>query len=296
MENAIRGSLSTLGILLTFGRFILTAIYLRSTTSLTTARTPMGTVDFPLIDMANHCHTELAYATLTAEQTQKLIEKCRKENATVTSAISSAILCAASTMVPANSKSEDTVLNFAIGADTRRRCAPSVANHDLSYHAAGMMLFVVPTKDVPTTPVKMLFVVPTKDVPTTPVKMWQLATTLGRHIQTSVDAGQVLSTGLIMGKVYDKTLGASDVSDLPTCGISSWGVLPFHEQYGKWKLAAMTPFANMIRGPWPFALLQTVNGVLTITITGADPVVPRTVTESLRDGTLHNLKQMIDVQ
>lgn len=279
MENAIRGSLSTLGILLTFGRFILTAIYLRSTTSLTTARIPLGTVDFPLIDMANHCHTELAYATLTAEQTQKFIEKCREENATVTSAVSSAILCAASTIVLTHSNSEDTVLNFAIGADTRRRCAPSVANHDLSYHAAGMMLFVVPTKNV------------TK----TPVKMWQLATTLGRHIQTSVDAGQVLATGLIMGKVYDKILGATDVSELPTCGISSWGVLPFLEQYGKWKFTAMTPFANMIRGPWPFALLQTVNGVLTITITGADPVIPRTITESLRDGTLLNLKQMIDV-
>ena len=130
MEDAIRGSLSALRIFLTFGRFIFTAIYSRLTTSFTTDRTPLGDVDFPITNMANHCHTELAYGTLNEEQIQRLIEKCRQENATVTLAVSSAILCAASTMVPTNNNREDTVLNFAIGADTRRRCVPPVANHE----------------------------------------------------------------------------------------------------------------------------------------------------------------------
>jgi hypothetical protein len=279
MEEAIRNSLSTFGRFLTLGRFFFTAIYQRSTTSRATARIPLGTVDFPLTEMSDHCHTEHAYGILNVEETQKLKEKCRQENITVTSAVSSAVLSAASTLITTNNNNDATAMTFSVGADARRRCVPPVANHDLAYHVSGIIPFSVPTKDVPTTP----------------TDMWQLARTFGQYMQTSVDAGQVLACGLIMGKIFGRTISTPDSPELPTCGISSWGVLPFQEQYDKWKLRAMTPFVNMIQVPVPFTMLQSVNGVLTFTVAGAEPVIPRATIASLCDGAMQRLKQMIEV-
>lgn len=276
METAIQRSLSTVSKVITLGRFIFGALYLRATNRQTIARIPVASVDFPLAEMADYCHTEACYTILNKEETQKLVEKCRREGVTVTSAVSTAIICTASTLVNFE-ENQPTALHFSIGADTRRRCIPPVPNHDLSFHVSGMMSFILPTIDVPTT---------TAD-------MWQLAQTFGRHMKTCIDAGQVLALGMIMGKIFQKTLGPPNFAELPTCGISSWGVLPFHEQYGQWKLTAMTPFVNMIRGMMPFMTIQTVNGILTIMYVGTDPTVPLSILESLRDGTTQKLYQMI---
>jgi hypothetical protein len=277
MEMAIQRSLSMLSRLTTLGRFIFAAMYFRATNMWTTARIPVANVDFPLIDMGDYCHTEASYGILNKDETQKLVEKCRREGVTVTSAVCSAILCVASTLV--NSKEDQlTALNFAIGADTRRRCVPPVPNHDLSYHVSGIMSFITPTRDIPTTS----------------EGMWQLAKAVGQHIKTSIDAGQILALGMIMGKIFEKTLGPPNFAELPTCGISSWDVLPFREQYGRWELVAMAPFVNMIRGVMPFTVIQTVNGILTILYVGNDPIIPLSLVESLRDGTMQKLHQMID--
>jgi hypothetical protein len=236
----------------------------------------VANVDFPLAEMANYCHTEACYSILNKEETQKLVERCRQEGVTVTSAVSTAILCTASTLVKSE-ENQPTALHFSIGADTRRRCIPPVPNHDLGFHVSGIMSFILPTRDVPTT---------TAD-------MWQLAQAFGQHTKTCIDAGQVLALAMIMGKIFEKTLGPPNFAELPTCGISSWGILPFQEQYGQWKLTAMTPFVNMIQGVMPFMTIQTVNGILTIMFVGNDPTVPLSILESLRDGTTHKLHQMI---
>ncbi|CAF1564865.1 unnamed protein product [Rotaria magnacalcarata] len=277
MEAAIQRSLSIVGRMIALGKFIFTTFYMRLTNTQSIARIPLGNVDFPLTDMCDFCHTESCYAMLNKEETQMLVEKCRSEGVTVTSAVSSAVLCAASTLV----KSEEdhpTALRFSIGADTRRRCVPPISNHDLSYHVSGIMPFILSIRDIPTT---------SKD-------MWQLATVIGDFIKTSVDAGQILALGLIMGRIFQKTLGPPDFSVLPTSAISSWGVLPFSEDYGRWKLVEMTPFVNMILGAMPLTILQNVNGILTIMQIGADPLVPKNILESFCDGTMQKLHQMIE--
>ena len=256
MEMAIQRSLSKLSKLVTFGRFIFAALYLRATNTWPIARIPVAIVDFPLADMADYCHTEAAYGMLNKEQTHKLVEKCRREGVTVTSAVSSAILCVVSTLVKSE-ETQPTVLHFSIGADSRRRCIPPVPNHDLSYHVSGMMSFLTPTRDIPTTS----------------EGVWQLAKAFGHHMKTCIDAGQILALGMIMGTIFQKTLGPPNFAELPTCGISSWGILPFREEYGPWKLVTMTPFVNMIRGVMPFTTIQTVNGILTIMYVGTDPLI-----------------------
>ncbi len=277
MESAIQNSFSLISKVLTFGRFILAALYFRATNMWTIARIPMIDATFPLINMADHCHTEACYSTLNKEETQKLSEKCRREGVTVTAAISSAILCATSTLVNSD-EDRPTALHFSIGADTRRRCVPPVPNHDLSYHVSGVMSFVTPTRDIPTTS----------------EGVWQLAKTFGQHIKTCIDASQILASGMIMGKIFQKTLGPPTFADLPTCGISSWGILPFSEQYGPWKLVAMTPFVNIIRALLPFTIIQTVNGILTIAYVGAGPIIQLSILEKLRDGTIQKLYQMLE--
>jgi hypothetical protein len=277
MEAAIRRTLSLVSRLTILGRFIFGALYLRATNTWPIARISVANVDFPLTDMAAYCHTEASYGMLTKEETQKLVEKCRQESVTVTSAVSSAVLCAASTLVNSE-EGQPTALHFAIGADTRRRCVPPIPNYDLSYHVSGIMSFIMPTTDIPTT---------SKGI-------WQLAKAFGNHIKTSIDAGQILAVGMIMGKIFQKTLGPPNLAELPTCGISSWGVLPFHEQYGQWKLVGMTPFVNMIQAVMPFTTIQTVNGILTIMYVGTDPIIPLSVLEKLRDSTMQKLHQMIE--
>jgi hypothetical protein len=124
--------------------------------------------------------------------------------------------------------------------------------------------------------------------------MWQLVKTFGQHVKTCIDASQILAIGMIMGKIFQKTLGPPTFADLPTCGISSWGVLPFSEQYGPWKLVAMTPFVNTIRALLPFTIIQTVNGILTIAYVGAGPIIQLSILEKLRDGTIQKLYQMLE--
>lgn len=243
---------------------------------LKTAKIPLNDVDFPLADIETHCHTELSYAILNKENTQKLIENCRQVGVTVTSAVCSALLYAFSTSI---NKEDDqpSALTFSIGADTRRRCMPPIPNNMLSYHVSGLLPYVLPTNNVPTTS----------------EGMWQLAKDFGQHLQTCIDAGQVLALGLFMGKMYEKTLSSNDTNTLPTSGVSSWGILPFQEQYNQWKLEAMTPFVNSIRMLMPFTTIQTVNGILTIMFVGNDPFIPLNILEKLRDDTLQKLHEMI---
>ncbi|CAF4740973.1 unnamed protein product [Rotaria socialis] len=235
MEAAIQRSLSTWGRLVTFGKFILAAMYWRVTRTQTIARIPLAQVDFSLIDMAN------------------------------------------STLVNVDD-AEATQLVVAIAADTRRRCVPTIPNHDLSYHVSGTMAFTIPTRDTPTT-----F-----------LGMWQLASAFGHHVKTSIDAGQTLALGMIMGKIYEKNLDPPNLAQVPTFGISNWGVLPYCKQYGNWELIATIPFGNLIRAPMPFALIQTVNGVLTVVFVGSVPIFPLDNLENLRNGTLEKLRLMIE--
>jgi len=277
METAIQGSLSMVNRVIKLGRLMLGFMYLRTTNRQPIARIPIANVDFPLTDMVEHCHTEICYGILNKEETQKLVEKCRREGVTVTSAVSSAILCAASRLVESE-ESRPTALHCAIGVDVRRRCVPPIPNHDLSCLASVMMSFITPTSDIPTTS----------------EGMWQLARAFKQHMKTCIDAGQILAIGMILGKILQKSLGPPNFAELPTCGVSSWGVLSFREQYERWKLVSMTPFMNMIREVMSFITIQTVNGVLTIMYMGTDPVIPLSVLERLRDDTMQCLHQMIE--
>ncbi|UJR23820.1 hypothetical protein I4U23_026796 [Adineta vaga] len=277
METAIQNSLSMFGRVLSLTRFIVSMIYIRSTNRLSFARIPLATIDFPLSDLVNHSHTEMCYSSLNKEDTQKLVEKCRQKGVTVTSAVSAAILCALSTLAKSE-ENQTTLLNFSIGADTRRRCIPPIPNHELRYHVSGIMSFTLPTSDIPNT---------TEDT-------WELAKNFAQHMKSCVDVGQTLALGLIMGKLYQKTLAEINLKELPTSGVSSWGVLPFNEQYGQWKLMGMTPFVNMNRGAMPFTTIQTVNGILSVMYVGTDPVIPMNILESLRDYTTKRLDQMIN--
>jgi hypothetical protein len=277
METAVQRSLSAFGKLITFSKLIFAMLYWRATSARTIARIPLTNVDFPLNDMAKHCHTEAAYGSLNKEETQKLVEKCHREGVTMTSAISSAILSVASTLVSVGGD-QATQLMLAIAADSRRRCIPPVPNHDLSYQVSGVMSFTMSPRDMPTTP----------------EGMWQLARTFGNHVKTSIGAGQILALGMIMGKIYQKNLGPVNVVEMPTSGISNWGALPFRERYGRWELVTMTPSGTMTRLAMPMTLVQTVNGVLTIAHVAAAPVISTSMLENLRDGTIHNLHRMIE--
>ncbi|UJR11506.1 hypothetical protein I4U23_015687 [Adineta vaga] len=252
MEDAVRRSYSTWNRVFTFSKSLVAILRWRVINRRRTARLPLAAVDFPLADMAKHSYTDSFYGRLNKQQTKKLMEKCRQESVTVTSAVSTAILCSASTLVSVDNNQE-TQLVLAIAADTRRRYVPPMPNHDLSYQVSGTMAYALPTNNTPTVP----------------QGMWQLAKVFGHHVKASVDAGQTLALAMIMGILYQKSLGPPNLAAVPTCGISNWGLLPFQERYGQWELTEMTPFVNMIRAPMPFLLVQTVNGVLTIGCNGS---------------------------
>ena len=123
--------------------------------------------------------------------------------------------------------------------------------------------------------------------------MWQLAKIVGHYLKKSIDAGQMFAISMLLGRIYGKVLGPPNFAQLPTCSTSSWGILPFREQYKQCKLVRMTPFMNMIRGVMPFITMQTVNNILTIMYVGTDPVIPLNILENLRDGTTHKLHKMM---
>ena len=277
MEEAVRRSLSTWSRVVLFSKSLFAMIRWSAINNRPIARIPLNTVDFPLNDMAKYCFTSTFYGQLNKEQTQTLLDKCRRENVTVNSAVSIAILCSSS-MLLVPDKNQETQIVLAIAADTRRRCVPPISNHDLSYQVSGTMAFALPTKNTPTTP----------------QSMWELAKVFGHHVKTSIDAGQTLALAMIIGKLYQKNLGPLNLRLAPTCGISNWGSLPFHEQYGKWELIDMIPLINIIRAPMPFVIIQTVNGKLTISSNGSVPIIPLNALENLYNGTMHNLYQMIE--
>ena len=151
MEKAIHGTLSAWGRLRAFSKFIYTVLHLQITTSSPIAIIPLGKIDFPLADMVKHCHTEFFHGSLNKEETCKLIDKCHQEEVSVTSAVSSAILCATATLLSASDDGRERRLLLAIPADTRRRCIPIIPNHDLSYQVSGIIGFSIPLRDTPTT-------------------------------------------------------------------------------------------------------------------------------------------------
>ncbi|CAF3442727.1 unnamed protein product [Rotaria socialis] len=277
MEDAVWKSLSIINRYITLGRFIFSTVYTNITSKLGTARIPLGNIDFPVDDMDKHCHTELVYGILNKQMTAKFIAKCRQEKVTVTAAVISAILSAASSLIPTDS-TQDTLLKIILGADTRRRCIPPIPSRDLSFHMSSMALFSVTTSTVPKT----------SD------GLWQLARTVGHHVKKCIDAGQVLAFGMIQAKICEQSLGPIHFPQMPTYSISSWGLLPFVEYYGQWKLTRMSPFVNLVRGPLPFTTIQTVNGVLTMMFSGSNPLIASHTLAALRDRSMDSLQQMIN--
>jgi len=277
MEKAIQRSLSIVNRGLSVSKVMIQMLYVMLKNRSRITKIPLADVDFPLIELADHGHSEASYGILNKEETQKLINKCRQEGVTVTSAISSALLYAFSTLVN-REHAERSVLQFGIVADPRRRYTPPIPNHDLCIHMSSIMFFILPTRDVPTTC----------------AEMWQLARRLGEHTRRCVAANQILASGIFVGKFYSKLLDSTTVPDFGTCSMSSWGVLPFREQYGPWKFEGMTPILNMTQSFMPFITIQTVNGILTIMFGGNDPILPLNVLEPLRDCTIKKLHEMTE--
>ena len=273
MEKAIKGSLSRWDRVATFSKFIANGLYKYVTVGRRIARVPFAKVDFALDDMAEYNHSDFFCESLTKEETQKLFENCHREGVTVTSAISSAILCAVSTLV--DNKSGNLV--YAIAADVRRRYIPPMPNYLLSCQIAAVDPFSMAVSDVPTMP---------QDT-------WKLAKIVGEHIKTSINAGRIFGAGMIMGKVYERSLGPVNLSGCPTCGISNWGLLSFQERYGKWKLTGMTYFGNVVRLPMPMAVVYTVNGVLSIAYSMPIPIFSSSTLEKLHNGTMENVRQLL---
>ncbi|CAF4184276.1 unnamed protein product, partial [Adineta steineri] len=172
--------------------------------------------------------------------TTKLLARCRKEGVTVTPAVISAVLSATASLVPVKD-GQDTMMNIALSADARRRYVSPVPNHDMAYHASGIAPFGLHVSAAPKTP---------KD-------LWQLARIYAQHMNACVNAGQILANPLIAGKVLEKLMGSVKMAYIPTYFMSSWGVLPFVEQYGPWQLTAMTPCFNARRWPAPSTMVQT---------------------------------------
>ncbi|UJR19412.1 hypothetical protein I4U23_022542 [Adineta vaga] len=277
MEAAVRRTLSKWNRVRTYGRFIPMALYWRATSCRHTARIPLTLVHDSITEMAKNCHTEVFYGRLNADATRDLLEKCRSEGVTMTSAISSAVLCAISKLV--NTKKEhDAQLVLALTANTRQRCNPQIPNHDLSFHASATMAFTMPKREIPTT----------SD------GMWKLAMRFGTHLKNSLDAGHIHVLAMMLGRLYQKNIHQPNFAEVPTCIISNWGRLPFQEQYGQWKLVDTTPFLNLILTVMPYIFVQTVNGSLTIGIMGSVPTMPSDVLEDLCNGTIRNLLLMIE--
>ncbi|CAF3808615.1 unnamed protein product [Rotaria sp. Silwood1] len=278
METAIRTSLSRSNRTLSLVKLIIRALSTRVTTSRSKiAKIPLGNVDIALGDMANLCHTETCYAILNKEQTQQLIDKCRQEKVTITSTVCSAILCAINALINADGQAESSLMELSMTADTRRRYVPPIGNHDLCNHVSSMIPFVVSTRD-------ML---------TRYTDLWQLARTFGGHTKKCIDDNQILALGIIIGRMFSKSLNSPKAADFPTCGISSWGILTFDEQYGQWKFEGMTPIINMVQGFMPFITIQTVNGILSIMFSGPHPVIPFNVLEQLRQSTIDKLLSLL---
>ena len=273
MEDAVQGSQSKWNAFIATTKFILQALVWRATSGRFIARISAENIDFPLDDMAKHCHTESFYGSLDKNETAKLIEKCHREGVTMTSAISSANLCATATL----KGSSTAKLTCIFAADTRRRCLPPVPNHDLSYQVSGILAFAVSANEIPTTS----------------TGVWQLAKMVRDHLRSSIDAGQILTAGKFFGKAFEKGLKSINLAENPTCVCTNWGSLPFVEHYGRWKLREMTPLGNGTRLPSLVLVAHTVNGVLTIGCGGAVPFLSSSTLEKVRDGTMQNLRQMI---
>ncbi len=122
--------------------------------------------------------------------------------------------------------------------------------------------------------------------------MWKLAKMVGEHIKTSISAGRIFGVGMIMGKVYERSLGPVNFSGCPTCGISNWGLLPFQQCYGKWKLMGMQYFGNVVRLLMPVAVVYTVNGVLSIAYSMPTPIFSSSTSEKLHNDTMENVRKL----
>ena len=273
METAIEQNVSRWSRFTTVSKFIVSATYQYMTLGRNTARIPYATVDFPLNEVHEHCHTETFYGSLSKEETQALFDKCHHEGVTVTSIVTAVMLRAISPLV----NNKDGNLAHITGVDLRRRYRPPMLNSSLSYQVAGTGVFYLPVNYVPST---------TAD-------MWNLARKFGRYVNESIEAGEIFATGILSGKLYEREEGPFNTKTNPTSGITSWGRLTFQEQYGRWKLVGMLPLGNMVHSFTPIAFVYTVNGVLSIASSAPAPLFSSEVLEQLQNNTMKHLRQMI---
>ena len=274
METAIESTVSRLKRITILSKFLAAVTYQQMTVMRKLTRIPYENINFEVRNAHEHCHSEAFYDSLTKAESRTLFDKCHRQGVTVTSAISAAILRAMSTIV----NDKNGYLAHFTTADLRRRYVPPMANNILSYQMG----------------VTDTFYFPVNEIPTNSTEIWNLARIYGQHIKHSIDAADAFASGMITGKVYEKEEGPLNPTGVLTCGISNWGRLTFHEQYGRWKLEGITPAGNLVRSFTPLAIVFTINDVLTIGQGGPVPLFSSNILQQLQNDTMQHLREMIN--
>jgi len=204
--------------------------------------------------------------------TKTLVLHCKKNNTSVTAAVSTAVADAIAYVC--DSKQSDKYVVMQLAADLRRQYNDTIDDAHLFCHAGAIGACAVNTNG---------------DL--SAEGLWKAARTLRSDVVASM--GQVRGGSQLLGVVYSSEDFINDyVRQAPSCSLTSWGVLPFRSHYGKWTLTMQRPCVNIINSYYLMVICSTVNETTTLSFVASSEFSDEHVLKSLAKQTRKRIMKM----
>ena len=156
---------------------------------------PVSRSDLNAWQLSEFGSTYKEYVTLTAEESNLLLQQCRKAGTTITGALGAVMLQAAADVigsVNSDSTSSPITVSLSCAADTRKLYSPPMGIDVIAYHVAGVPIFA---RDL--TP---------NDLPGASSQLWETAIQFKRTIEEAIAVEYPLATAGFMGQVWSSYL------------------------------------------------------------------------------------------
>jgi NRPS condensation-like uncharacterized protein len=200
---------------------------------------------------------------LDADFTQKLVNICRQENASVNNALSAAMLLATASKIKVEEK---TYVSCHTSVDLRRRLKPAIDDENLGALASGLTSFH-----------------------NINLSFWELARDVKKQLEVSLNRDDIFSSMLIYRMMSEYALKHSERAPF-TVLVSNIGKVNIPKVYGQFELSEVFfVSAQIASGGFLAVAVTTFDGKMFLNFPFSKPALSKETVETLADSVLSYL-------